>query len=53
MKAYWIALYKSIDSQENIKKYILKLSEQRKKQTPKKLLVKREVSASNLHWKPM
>ena len=26
MKAYWIALYKSIDSQENIKKYAKRVS---------------------------
>ena len=27
MKAYWIALYKSIDSQENIKKYAERVTE--------------------------
>ena len=27
MKAYWIALYKSIDSQENIKKYAERVAE--------------------------
>ena len=27
MKAYWIALYKSIDSQENIKKYAKEVTE--------------------------
>jgi len=32
---------------------ISKSSEQRVKQTPQKLLVKREVSASHLHRKPM